>query len=118
LKLILPRLNGADALIMTKLDVLSGFPTVKICTAYRVGGQDTVDFPARIDSLDTAEPVVERVPGWKESVKDCRDYADLPAAAREYIEYIEDFLQTPVQIVSVGPNRSETILRRSPWTPS
>jgi adenylosuccinate synthase len=112
------RTNSIDALCLTKLDVYDGMEEIKVCTAYRVGGRDTVDFPARIDSLDTAEPVVKRVSGWKESVKDCRDYADLPAAAKAYIEYVEDFLQTPVQIVSVGPNRSETILRRSPWTPS
>ena len=62
--------------------------------------------------------MVKSFAGWKESVKDCRRYEDLPAEASSYIEFIEEHLQTPVEIVSVGPNRSETILRSSPWTPS
>jgi len=112
------RSNSIDGLCLTKLDVYDGMEEIKICTAYSIDGRETRDFPAAIDSLNKAEPVVKSFSGWKESVKDCRSYADLPAEAREYIEFVEEHLQTPVEIVSVGPNRSETILRTSPWTPS
>jgi adenylosuccinate synthase len=112
------RSNSIDGLCLTKLDVYDGMEDIKICTAYDIGGRETRDFPAAIDSLNKAEPVVRSFSGWKESVKDCRSYEDLPAPSREYIEFIEEYLQTPVEIVSVGPNRSETILRASPWTPS
>jgi len=112
------RSNSIDGLCLTKLDVYDGMVDIKICTAYDIGGRETRDFPAAIDSLNKAEPVVRSFPGWKESVKGCRSYEDLPAPSREYIEFIEEYLQTPVEIVSVGPNRSETILRASPWTPS
>jgi adenylosuccinate synthase len=112
------RSNSIDGLCLTKLDVYDGMEEIKICTAYNIDGRETIDFPAVIDNLNKAEPVVKSFSGWKKSVKDCRSYEDLPAEARSYIEFIEEHLQTPVEIVSVGPNRSETILRTSPWTPS
>ena len=103
---------------MTKLDVYDGMEEIKVCTAYSIDGEETRNFPATIEGLNKAEPVVKIFAGWKESVKERRCYDDLPAEARGYIEFIEEYLRTPVEIVSVGPNRSETILRRSPWTPS
>ena len=112
------RSNSIDGLCLTKLDVYDGMEEIKICTDYAIEGRKTRDFPAAIDSLNKAEPVVRSFSGWKESVTDFRSYEDLPAAAREYIEFIEGYLQTPVEIVSVGPGRRETILRASPWTPS
>jgi adenylosuccinate synthase len=110
--------NSIDGLCLTKLDVYDGMEEIKICTDYRIDGKETRSFPAAIQSLNKAEPVVKSFSGWKESVGECRSYADLPPAARTYIEYIEKYLQTPVEIVSVGPNRRETILRKNPWTPS
>jgi adenylosuccinate synthase len=112
------RSNSIDGLCLTKLDVYDSMEEIKVCTAYRIDGEETRDFPAAIDSLNKAEPVVKSFPGWKEPVTDFRSYEDLPAAAREYIEFIEEYVQTPVEIVSVGPNRRETILRSSPWTQS
>jgi adenylosuccinate synthase len=112
------RSNSIDGLCLTKLDVYDSMEEIKVCTAYRIDGEETRDFPAAINSLNKAEPVVKSFPGWKEPVTDFRSYEDLPAAAREYIEFIEEYVQTPVEIVSVGPNRRETILRSSPWTQS
>ena len=112
------RSNSIDGLCLTKLDVYDSMEEIKVCTAYRIDGEETRDFPTAIDSLNKAEPVVKSFPGWKEPVTDSRSYEDLPAAAREYIEFIEEYIQTPVEIVSVGPNRRETILRSSPWTQS
>ena len=112
------RSNSIDGLCLTKLDVYDSMEEIKVCTAYRIDGEETRDFPTAIDSLNKAEPVVKSFPGWKEPVTDSRSYEDLPSAAREYIEFIEEYVQTPVEIVSVGPNRRETILRSSPWTQS
>jgi adenylosuccinate synthase len=110
--------NSIDALCMTKLDVYDGMDEIKICTAYSIDGKETRDFPTGIHSLNKVEPVVTTFPGWKASIKDSRSYGELPAEAQTYIEFVEQHLQTPVEIVSVGPGRSQTILRRNPWTPS
>ena len=112
------RSNSIDALCLTKLDVYDGMEEIKVCTAYSIDGEETRDFPATIEGLNKAEPVVKSFSGWRESVKERRRYDDLPAEARGYIEFIEEYLRTPVEIVSVGPNRKQTILRRSPWTRS
>jgi adenylosuccinate synthase len=112
------RSNSIDALCLTKLDVYDGMEEIKTCTDYSIDGKQTRDFPAVIENLNKAEPVVKSFSGWNQSIKDCRSYTDLPAEARSYIEFIEEYVQTPVEIVSVGPNRSETILRKSPWIPS
>lgn len=112
------RSNSIDALCLTKLDVYDGMEEIKVCTAYSIDGEETRDFPATIEGLNKAEPVVKSFSGWRESVKEYRRYDDLPAEARGYIEFIEEYLRTPVEIVSVGPNRKQTILRRSPWTRS
>jgi len=112
------RTNSIDGLCLTKLDVYDGMEEIKACTAYSIDGEETRDFPATIESLNKAEPVVKSFAGWTESVKESSNYDDLPAEARDYIEFIEEYLRTTVEIVSVGPNRSQTILRRSPWTRS
>jgi adenylosuccinate synthase len=103
---------------MTKLDVYDGMDEIKICTAYNVTGQERQDFPSTINALNKAQPILKSFPGWTNSVKDSRSYDALPAEARSYIEFVEQQLQTPVDIVSVGPGRSQSILRRNPWTPS
>jgi adenylosuccinate synthase len=112
------RSNSIDGLCLTKLDVYDGMEEIKVCTDYTIDGEQTRAFPATIESLNKAEPVVKSFVGWKTSVKESRSYGDLPAEARGYIEFIEEYLQTPVEIVSVGPGRSHTILRKSPWTRS
>jgi adenylosuccinate synthase len=112
------RSNSVDGLCLTKLDVYDGLEEIKICTDYSLQGEKTRDFPAAIESLNAVEPVLQSLPGWKASIASCRAFDELPAEARSYIHYIEEYLQTPVEIVSVGPHRDETILRRNPWTPS
>jgi adenylosuccinate synthase len=112
------RSNGVDSLCITKMDVYDGMPELKVCTGYRLGGETLPDFPASIQALEGVEPVLERLPGWEKPVKGCRRYGDLPAPARDYIDFIEGSCGVPVDIVSTGQNRSETIVRRNPWTPS
>jgi adenylosuccinate synthase len=110
--------NGVDSLSITKMDVYDGMPELKVCTGYRLDGETLNCFPASIQALERIEPVLETLPGWKKSVKGCHRYEDLPEEARLYIDFIERSCGVPVDIVSTGPNRSETIVRRNPWTPS
>jgi adenylosuccinate synthase len=112
------RSNGINSLSITKMDVYDGMPELKICTGYRLDDETLKCFPASIQALENIEPVLETLPGWKKSVKGCRRYEDLPEQARLYIDFIERFCGLPVDIVSTGPDRSETIMRRNPWTPS
>lgn len=103
------RLSGADELAVMLLDVLGGLDELKICSAYRIGGQRVTQFPAHVDDLRNAEPEFETLPGWKEELSNVRSEADLPEAARRYIARIGELLGRPVSIVSVGPDREETI---------
>jgi adenylosuccinate synthase len=112
------RSNGIGGLLITKLDVYDGMPKLKICTAYRLDGRVTDGFSASAEALDRAEPVLDEVPGWSRPVKGCRRFSDLPREARDYIRRIEEYCRVGVEVVSTGPNRSETIVRRDPWTPS
>ena len=112
------RSNGIGSLCITKMDIYDGMPELKVCTGYRIDGRLASGFPASAEALDRAEPVLEAVSGWSAPVKGCRRFADLPQEARDYIRYIEEYSGVSVDVVSVGPNRSETIVRRDPWTPS
>jgi adenylosuccinate synthase len=98
-----------------KLDVLSGLETLKICTAYRLGGEVIEHLPARLDLLDQADPVYEELPGWSEDLAGVRSMQDLPEAARGYVDRIEEIIGAPVVMLSVGPGRDETILLRDPF---
>lgn len=104
-------LNGYDEIALTKLDVLSGFETVKICTAYRSGGTVIASFPQDAEILARCEPVYEEMPGWQERLSSSRSMDDLPSAARRFIERLEEGLGVPITFVSTGPARQETILR-------
>jgi adenylosuccinate synthase len=110
------RSNSVDALALTKLDVLDEMEEIEVCTAYRLDGGEIQDFPASIDRLNRVEPILEKLPGWRKSCRGCRRYEELPDQARRYIDRIEGYTGTPVEIVSVGGKRTETIVRRSPWT--
>ncbi len=107
------RLNGLDAVALTRLDVLDGLPTVRICTAYRYGGDVLGTVPASVDVLRQCEPIYEELPGWEGPLSETRAFADLPANARRYVERIEELLSCAVEIVSVGPRREQTIRRRN-----
>jgi adenylosuccinate synthase len=109
--------NGFTALAMNKLDVLSGIGDLDIATAYRVDGKLTKDFPMTLAEIERAEPVYETLPGWDEDITGCRRYEDLPDAARRYVERVETLVEVPVEIISVGPGRDETIARIDPFRP-
>ena len=103
-------LNGTNALALTKLDVLDDLDEIKVCTGYRLGDEVLRDFPARVAILEEAEPVYRTGPGWKKPTAGVLDVADLPAAAREYIDVLEEEIGVPVGLISTGPRREETIL--------
>ena len=105
------RLNGPTGIALTKLDVLGGLDELKICTAYTYGDQDILYPPQEENSLADVTPVYETMPGWKEDVSVCRTWEDLPEAAKAYVLRIESLLGVPVSLVSVGPDRDQTITR-------
>lgn len=100
-------INGVTDLIMMKSDVLSGFDTVRLCTSYVVDGVPTEVYPA--DSGAHVEPVYTDFPGWKSDITGCKTRESLPQELKNYIEYVENFIGVPVKIISVGPDRDETI---------
>ena len=105
--------NGLDGLALTKLDVLTGLDEVKVCVAYDTPSGRTTDFP--IDDLDDAKPVLQSFPGWKEELGKARALGELPAAAREYVRFIESEAGCPMVLASIGPRRDETIVLRDPF---
>ena len=109
------RVNSLDNLVLTHLDIYDDMDEVKVCTAYEYEGQIITDFPSRIDILEKAKPVYETFKGWKEKISDIRKYEDLPQKAREYVEFIEKYTETPVSIISVGYRREDTMIRKDIW---
>ena len=109
------RLNGITGLAVTKLDVLSGQPIVKIATSYEADGREFKAMPSNIRLTEKVKPVYEEVPGWEEEIDAVRSVQDLPMQARDYIKRIEDITETPAAIISVGPARDETLLLQNPF---
>jgi adenylosuccinate synthase len=103
------RLNGLTELFLTKLDVLSGFGTVKIATGYRADGQEFDDFPPHQSLFHRAQPVYEQLEGWNEEIDEIRSFEDLPKAAQRYVRRIEELVEVPVSVVSVGPAREQSL---------
>lgn len=103
------RINGLNELVVTKLDVLSGLPVVKICVAYRAGGVTYTDPPLGVADLSPYEPVYEELPGWEQPLTGARSWDVLPAAARQFIERLAELCQVPVHSVSVGPERDQVV---------
>ncbi len=103
------RLNGLTELFVTKLDVLSGFETVKVCTGYRADGQVYEDFPPHQSLFHKAEPIYEELEGWNEEIDEVSSYEDLPKAARTYVERMQELVGVPVSVVSVGPAREQSL---------
>ena len=108
------RLNGLSELFVTKLDVLSGLPELKVCRAYRYEGRLYEDFPPHQSIFHKAEAVYERVEGWTEDLTAARAVQDLPASAREYLSLISDLAGVPVRTLSVGPDRQQTMVVEAP----
>ena len=104
------RLNSLTELALTKLDILDGFEQVKICTAYRLGGELLHGYPDRSDLLDRVEPVYETVDGWGTQLSDVREAGQLPTAARRFIEIVEREVGVPVRVVGVGAERDDYLI--------
>ncbi len=109
------RLNGLTGLAITKLDVLTGLETIRICTGYTFNGRILEDFPADLKVMARCEPVYETLPGWSADIRGVRRLADLPAPTRRYLDRVAELVGVPVQIVSVGPGREQTIMVESPF---
>jgi len=110
--------NSIDSLVQTHIDVYDEFDEIKACVGYELDGKTIHHFPASIAELNRVEPVLKSFKGWKQSLKDCRSYDDLPKEARVYLSFIQEYTETPVDIVSVGYEREQTILRTGLWTQS
>ena len=109
------RLNGLTGIAVTKLDVLSGLDTLKIATAYQYKNNTLTEFPPSIKILEECRPVYEEVPGWAEDLTEAKSFEDLPENARNYIKRMEELVETPVQIISVGPGRQQTMVLQDPF---
>ncbi len=103
------RINGLTGIAITKLDILDGLESLKICTSYKYNGRIYNEFPKEINIFSECEPVYEEIKGWKESTSGITDYKKLPERAREYIEKIQEMLGVEVQIISTGQRRDELI---------
>jgi adenylosuccinate synthase len=107
--------NSIDALVLTHLDIYDELEEIEACIAYDVDGKIVTEFPAGIPDLNAAKPILQKFKGWKKSLCSCRSYAELPKKAKAYIKFIESFVDTPVEIVSIGADREQTFFRRKPW---
>lgn len=110
------RINGITGIALTKLDVLTGFKKIRICTAYRSEGEIYHEFPSSQRVLERAEPVWEEMEGWDAPLSGARRLSDLPANAQRYVRRLEEILETEVILVSVGPGRNETIVLKEPFS--
>jgi len=109
------RLNGLTGLVITKLDVLGELKSLMICTGYRYKDSIIEDFPANMRILDKCKPVYEEMPGWNQDISLIEKYEDLPENAKKYLNRIEELCETPIYIISVGPQRNKTIVLNNPF---
>jgi adenylosuccinate synthase len=107
--------SGVTGVALTKLDVLDGFDTVKICTGYTIDGQKFDYLPPHAADQMRVEPIYEEIEGWPGSTRGARSWADLPARAIKYVRRIEELIRCPVALVSTSPERDDTILVRDPF---
>lgn len=107
------RLNSLTEIFLTKLDVLSSFETIKICVGYQYDGQKFENFPPHQTIFHKAEPIYEQMPGWRTDISHAREWSDLPRDAQNYVRRLEDLVGAPVTDISVGPEATETVSRRT-----
>jgi adenylosuccinate synthase len=107
--------NSVTGICITKLDVLDGMETVKICVAYKLDGKEITIPPVGADLMEKCEPVLIEMPGWKESTVGTKSLDQLPQAARDYLDKIESLCGVPIDIISTGPDREETLIKRHPF---
>lgn len=104
------RISGLNSMAVTKLDVLTGMKTIKICTGYRRGDKIVNDFPASLKTLAQCEPIYEEMPGWQEDISSAKKFEDLPTAAQNYLKRISELAGAPISIIGVGTRRTQTII--------
>jgi adenylosuccinate synthase len=109
------QINGVSGLCVTKLDVLDGMETLRVGVGYRLDGKPYDILPVGAEALAQCEPVYEEVSGWTESTVGLKRFEDLPAAARDYLKMIERVCGVPIDMISTGPDREETIILRHPF---
>ena len=107
------RVNGLTSISFMLLDVLTGFDKIKICTAYKMGDKIINNFPASLEDLAKCEPVYEELDGWHEDITKVENFDDLPENAKKYVARIEELIDVNIDLVSVGPNRTQTIIRKN-----
>lgn len=107
--------NSIDNLVLTHLDIYDDMNEIEACVAYDIDGQIVTDFPTSIPELNRAKPVLKKFPGWKQAITACTSYKKLPKNAKAYVEFIEEFTETKVGIVSVGADRNQTFIRDAIW---
>ena len=107
------RVNGLTSISFMLLDVLTGFDKIKICTAYKMGDEIINNFPASLEDLAKCEPVYEELDGWNEDITKVENFEDLPENAKKYVARIEELIGVNIDLVSVGPNRNQTIIRKN-----
>jgi adenylosuccinate synthase len=112
------RSNSIDSLALTHIDVYDSFDEIQVCVGYKIDGRVTELFPASRTAIANAEPVLKPLSGWKQPSGGARSFEELPAGARGYVRYIEEYTGVPVEIISVGSDRDHTIVEKDPWTPS
>ena len=110
------RVNGLTGIALTKLDVLSEFDTIKVCTGYTYEGQALETLPARLETFENCVPVYEELPGWKTDITGVRSFAQLPENAQKYVKRLEELAGCPIVMVSVGPRRDQTMMIKNPFS--
>ena len=103
------QINGFNSIALTHLDTYDSFPSIKVCTAYKLNGKTMNSFPSSSYILEECQPVYEELPGWQESISEIRDFAKLPTEVRLYVARLEEFLSCPISFISVGPRREQVI---------
>lgn len=109
------RLNGITDWVITKLDVLSDFDEILVCTGYKYQGKYLTSFPSSINILEGCEPIYKAFKGWKTDISGCKSFKDLPKETKNYLKFIEDFTGSPISIVSVGPELGQNIIIKDIW---
>jgi len=109
------KVSGIDGIALTKLDVLDGFPEVKVCVGYKLDGARLDRFPAGANAQARVEPIWDTFEGWSQSTRGARRWADLPAQAVKYVKHIEELIECPITLLSTSPEREDTILMKDPF---
>ncbi len=106
------KINNINSIVLTKLDVLTGIDKIKICTKYKINGKIYQYFVNNFEALQNCTPIYEELNGWNEDITNATSYKDLPTNCKKYIEKIEELIQVPIDIISVGPDRDQTIIKK------